>query len=160
MVLFLRFFFWPIVWIVVTVGGWVLKPDLWSALWRWYSSAPWPHTVEIVGVYFGWRIFCETVRFINEYFDARHLVSMKVLLPRSDSKIDQEGPGRPATTGTPAEPCRTTMASTPMASMVSTVSRSDSPFLVDEVATLKVMVSADSRFAAVSNERRVRVESS
>ena len=43
------------------------------------------------------------------------------------------------------------MASTPMASMVSTVSRSDSPFLTDEVDTEKVMVSADSRLAAVSN---------
>ena len=47
---------------------------------------------------------------------------------------------------------RTTMASTPMASMVSTVSRSDSPFFTDEVPTLKVMVSAESRLAAVSND--------
>ena len=63
-------------------------------------------------------------------------------------------------TGTPAEPWRTTMASTPMASIVSTVSRTDSPFLTDEVPTLNVMVSADSRLAAVSNDSRVRVESS
>ena len=52
------------------------------------------------------------------------------------------------------------MASTPMASMVATVSRSDSPFFTDEVPTLKFMVSADSRLAAVSNDSRVRVESS
>ena len=47
-----------------------------------------------------------------------------------------------------------------MASMVSTVSRSDSPLLSDEVDTEKVMVSAESRLAAVSKLSRVRVESS
>ena len=50
--------------------------------------------------------------------------------------------------------------SIPMASTVSTVSRNDSPFFTDEVPTLKFMVSAESRLAAVSKERRVRVESS
>ena len=69
-------------------------------------------------------------------------------------------PSRRSATGTPAEPWRTTMASTPMASMVCTVSRSDSPFFTDDVPTLKVMVSAESRLAAVSNDSRVRVESS
>ena len=62
--------------------------------------------------------------------------------------------------GAPAEPWRTTMASTPMASMVRAVSRSDSPLFTDELPTLKFMVSAESRLAAVSNESRVRVESS
>ena len=62
--------------------------------------------------------------------------------------------------GTPAEACRTTMASTPMASMVRTVSRSDSPFFTDEEPTLKVIVSAESRLAACSKLSRVRVESS
>ena len=41
-----------------------------------------------------------------------------------------------------------------------TVSRSDSPFFTDDVPTLKVIVSAERRLAAVSNESRVRVESS
>ena len=48
----------------------------------------------------------------------------------------------------------------PMASMVSAVSRSDSPFFTDEVDTEKFIVSADSRLAAVSKLSRVRVESS
>ena len=51
-------------------------------------------------------------------------------------------------------------ASMPMASTVSTVSRSDSPFLTDELATASESTSADRRLAAVSKERRVRVESS
>ena len=48
----------------------------------------------------------------------------------------------------------------PMASIVVTVSRNDSPFFTDELETEKFMVSADRRRAAVSNESRVRVDSS
>jgi hypothetical protein len=62
--------------------------------------------------------------------------------------------------GAPDDEWRTTMQSTPIAWIVSTVSRSDSPFFTEDVPTLKFMVSAERRLAAVSNERRVRVESS
>jgi hypothetical protein len=62
--------------------------------------------------------------------------------------------------GTPAEEWRTTRASTPMASTVWQVSRSDSPFLTDDEDRAKFMVSADSRLAAISNDSRVRVDSS
>ena len=62
--------------------------------------------------------------------------------------------------GTPADAWRTTTASMPIASIVSTVSRSDSPLFTDEVDTEKFMVSADSRLAAVSKDSRVRVDSS
>lgn len=48
----------------------------------------------------------------------------------------------------------------PMASMVRAVSRSDSPFFTEEEPTEKFMVSAERRLAAVSNDNRVRVESS
>ena len=48
----------------------------------------------------------------------------------------------------------------PMASMVSMVSRTDSPLFTDDEDTAKLMVSAESRLAAVSKLRRVRVESS
>ena len=44
--------------------------------------------------------------------------------------------------------------------MVSTVSRSDSPFFTDDEPTLKVIVSADRRLAACSKLSRVRVLSS
>ena len=62
--------------------------------------------------------------------------------------------------GTPADPWRTTTASMPMARCVSTVSRRLSPFFTLDEPTLKVIVSAESRLAAVSNQSRVRVESS
>ncbi len=48
----------------------------------------------------------------------------------------------------------------PMASIVSTVSRNDSPFFTAELATASDNTSADSRLAAVSKESRVRVDSS
>ena len=47
-----------------------------------------------------------------------------------------------------------------MASIVSTVSRRDSPLLSELDEPVKVMTSAESRLAAVSNDSRVRVESS
>jgi hypothetical protein len=62
--------------------------------------------------------------------------------------------------GTPAEEWRTTRASTPMASTVRQVSRRDSPFFTEEEDRAKFMVSADRRLAAISNDRRVRVDSS
>ena len=62
--------------------------------------------------------------------------------------------------GTPDDLWRTTSASTPIASIVSTVSRTDSPLLTDDDDTEKLIVSADSRLAAVSKLSRVRVESS
>ncbi len=52
------------------------------------------------------------------------------------------------------------MPSIPIAATVSTVSRNDSPLFTAEDPTLKFIVSAESRLAAVSNESRVRVESS
>ena len=52
------------------------------------------------------------------------------------------------------------MASIPIASTVSTVSRRLSPFLTDELATASESTSAESRLAAVSKESRVRVDSS
>ena len=48
----------------------------------------------------------------------------------------------------------------PMASIVSIVSRTDSPLFTDDDDTAKHIVSADSRLAAVSKLSRVRVESS
>ncbi len=50
--------------------------------------------------------------------------------------------------------------SAPIAPMVSTVSRSDSPFVVDDVPGLKVMTFAPRRWAARSKLSLVRVEGS
>jgi hypothetical protein len=55
---------------------------------------------------------------------------------------------------------RTITQSAPIAERVSEVSRSDSPFDTDEPRALTLTVSALIHFPAISNETRVRVESS
>ena len=68
---------------------------------------------------------------------------------------------QPATRfGAPAAEWRITTASMPMASIVCTVSRRLSPFFTDDDETENAITSHERRLAAVSNEMRVRVESS
>src|SRR5664280_3495225 len=62
--------------------------------------------------------------------------------------------------GTPEELWRMITESIPIASMVSTVSRRDSPFFREEEPAANERTSADMRLAAVSNDMRVLVESS
>src|SRR6056297_3674638 len=62
--------------------------------------------------------------------------------------------------GAPLDLWRTTNASTPIAAIVSIVSRRLSPLLRLDCDTANVIVSADRRLAAVSKLSRVRVESS
>lgn len=90
MITFLSYFFWPVVWIAAAIGGTVLRPALWENLWNWFVSDPVNHTLLIVGIYLLWKTATGLVRFVTEYLDARHLVSMKVMLPRTDTKMDQE----------------------------------------------------------------------
>jgi hypothetical protein len=52
------------------------------------------------------------------------------------------------------------MASAPIAWSVSAVSLRLSPFETDDPEVVKLMTSAERRFAAISNEIRVRVEAS
>ena len=62
--------------------------------------------------------------------------------------------------GAPLDLWRMTNASTPIAAIVSIVSRRLSPLFTLDCATANVIVSADRRLAAVSKLSRVRVESS
>ena len=59
--------------------------------------------------------------------------------------------------GAPDEAWRITIMSGAIASMLRTVSRSDSPFVTLDIAVAMLSVSALSRFSATSNEVRVRV---
>ena len=65
-----------------------------------------------------------------------------------------------STSGAPDELCRMTTASAPIAASVCAVSLRLSPFETLDPLALKLMTSALRRFAAASNEMRVRVESS
>ena len=62
--------------------------------------------------------------------------------------------------GAPEAPWRISTASAPIACRVCAVACSDSPLLTDDPFAEKLMTSAERRFAAASNEMRVRVESS
>src|SRR2546423_3023227 len=62
--------------------------------------------------------------------------------------------------GAPEAAWRTTKMSACMAERFATVSRSDSPFVADDTAMLRLITSAERRFAAISKVVRVRVEGS
>src|SRR3954468_183089 len=62
--------------------------------------------------------------------------------------------------GAPEEAWGTTKMSACIAERFATVSSSDSPFVAEETAILRLMTSAERRFAAISKVVRVRVEGS
>jgi len=59
--------------------------------------------------------------------------------------------------GKPARPWRTMMKSERIACKVSMVSLTDSPLVIDECATSKLVTSAERRLAATSKDECVRV---
>jgi hypothetical protein len=89
-VTFLRFFFWPIFWALVWVLGIVFEPTFWGRVWAWLIADPWNHSLSLVGVYLGWKLFVRMIRFWYDLWESRHLVHLKVMMPRSESKLDQE----------------------------------------------------------------------
>ena len=90
MVTFLRFFFWPLLWALVWVLGLLVRPGLWNAIYQWFAVDPGGRILLIISVYFGWKLFVRSARFWYAIHRSKTLVHMKVLLPRSDSKMDQE----------------------------------------------------------------------
>ena len=90
MVFFLRFLIWPILWGIVAVGSYLLDLPIWVIAWEWWWSAPAANTGTLVGAYFLWRFIVHEMRFIYALLQAPKLICLKVILPRSDSKLDQE----------------------------------------------------------------------
>ncbi|MEK7136913.1 MAG: type IV secretion system DNA-binding domain-containing protein, partial [Patescibacteria group bacterium] len=87
----LRIFFWPIVLLLLTVGAWFLRLDLWGNLYLWVRADPLDRIILIISCYLLWKgIVLPGIRFVYAIGKARSIVTMKVMLPRSDSKIDQE----------------------------------------------------------------------
>ncbi len=89
MVTFLRFFAWPIFWGIVAVLAAVVNSSFWPWLWTWIWADPWRLLIP-VSAYFVMKYVMSTIRFNYALWQSKKLVHMKVLLPRSDSKIDQE----------------------------------------------------------------------
>ena len=80
----------PLIWIVTILIGWISKPDLWTALWKWVSEDPVAAGLLVFNIWFGWWILKRVVRYWYAVKRSKTLVKFKVLLPRGDSKVDQE----------------------------------------------------------------------
>ncbi|MBI3816680.1 type IV secretion system DNA-binding domain-containing protein [Candidatus Peregrinibacteria bacterium] len=94
MTLLLRLLFWPIILLSISLGGYLLHLNIWLVLLDWaFSDFP-KSTIEavltIITAILVIKYAIYNTRFWYAWWQGRYLVSMKVLLPRSDSKIDQE----------------------------------------------------------------------
>ncbi len=86
----IRILFWPAILLLLEVGSWLFHADFLVGAWYWFwREFPWS-IFYVWGIWEGWRLFVFDVRFYYAWWQSRKLVSMKVILPRSDSKIDQE----------------------------------------------------------------------
>lgn len=70
--------------------GVIFDPTFWGRAWVWFVDDPWNHSLSVIGVYLGSKLCLRTVRLMYDMWESDHLVQLKVLLPRSDSKGDQE----------------------------------------------------------------------
>ncbi|MBI3332145.1 hypothetical protein HYZ99_04285, partial [Candidatus Peregrinibacteria bacterium] len=90
MVTLLRLFFWPLILLTISVLSWVFQLDVWGFIGRWLVRDPLEAVLSILGFVLAVKLVVRWSRFTYAYLMSGRLVSMKVLLPRSDSKIDQE----------------------------------------------------------------------
>jgi len=87
---FLRYLFWPTIWLLLAISVTVVYPAFWGDFGGWIIEAPVKHIFFLALLYVGWRLFKYWGRLYYEWYHAKHLVSLKVILPRADSKVDQE----------------------------------------------------------------------
>lgn len=94
MALLIRLLLWPIFWALVIAAALAVHWPFWEFYWTWLISDPVSNglwSVAFAGATYAlWRIFVRESRFCYAWWKSRTLVHMKVLLPRSDSKVDQE----------------------------------------------------------------------
>ncbi len=95
MALILRLLFWPLLLLGIELIGVVFHWPIWQWFWSWFIADP---SVEGIGgkllvissAYFLIKYFIFNMRFTYAWYASKKLISVKVMLPRSDSKIDQE----------------------------------------------------------------------
>jgi hypothetical protein len=86
----LRLLFWPLVLGLVSVVSYVFRLKIWGTLGRWYIADPWANTFVVLTVIALYALAVSSMRYTYAVWASKRLVSMKVILPRTDSKIDQE----------------------------------------------------------------------
>ncbi len=90
MLIFLRVLFWPILLLAIATGTTVVNASIWADVWEWFSVDPVDRSIFIASALFVLSIAKRACRFSFAQWRSRSLVSMKVVLPRSDTKLDQE----------------------------------------------------------------------
>ena len=86
---FLDRFFWPLLWIVALTIVSVI-PGAWSAFGYWWIGSPLLNSGIIIGAYIVWKMVKWNFRYLYAVWKSRSLVMMKIMLPRTDTKVDQE----------------------------------------------------------------------
>lgn len=86
----LRLLFWPIVLLLIEVGSVVLNLNIWLWLWERLRTDPLNTVLFVISVYVSIKLAVYVFRFAYAVYVSNRMVSMKVILPRSDSKIDEE----------------------------------------------------------------------
>ncbi len=86
----LRILFWPILWASAIALSVIFDPEIWLVIWEWFRVAPLERLFLLLNVWLGWVLFRWAARYLYAVVHARSLVKMKIILPRTDSKIDQE----------------------------------------------------------------------
>ncbi len=90
MVTVLRLLFWPILLVLIQLGDATLKLGIWPWFWQNLKTSPVETIVFILTAYFLLKLSITSFRFTFAIWTSKNLVSMKVILPRSDSKMDGE----------------------------------------------------------------------
>lgn len=90
MVRFLRYGTWPTLWIAAIVAITATTDGVWAELWALFLENPLVGIGGIFGGYIAWRLGKYWFRYLYSIYRARSLVSMHVVLPRTDTKLDQE----------------------------------------------------------------------
>lgn len=85
----LKNFFWPTLWIAITAIVSII-PGAWELFGSWWWSDPLLNSGILVAVYMAWKTAKWNFRYFYAVWKSKSLVKMKILLPRSDTKVDQE----------------------------------------------------------------------
>jgi hypothetical protein len=86
----LRFLFIPLLAVLTGLVGFVVDPRIWGTIYRWFMADPVGNTFLILTLLALWGVFVKGARFSYALLQSRRLVTLRVILPRSDSKVDQE----------------------------------------------------------------------
>lgn len=86
----LRILFIPLLALGTWAVGFVINPTIWRAVWEWFIADPINNVLWILTLLALWGLIVKGARFWYAIRASKHLVTLKVILPRSDSKVDQE----------------------------------------------------------------------